>query len=53
MFIQMLLLKDYISDAEEKMEEEEGDKLDLIIDKLDEHKQHEDEYVMLKSQMLN
>ena len=40
-----VIAKDYIADAEEKMEEEEGDKLDLILDKLDEHKQHEDEYV--------
>ena len=40
-----VIAKDYIADAEEKMEEEEEDKLDLIIDKLDQHKQHEDEYV--------
>ena len=42
-----VIAKDYIADTEEKLEEaeEEEDKLGIIIDKLDEHKQHDDEYV--------
>ena len=40
-----VIAKDYISENEKKMNGGKGDKLDQILDKLDEHQEHDENYV--------
>lgn len=40
-----VIAKDYISENEKKMNGKKGDKLDQILDKLDEHQAHDENYV--------